>query len=133
MDVRHSGKLNIKMEQLNECNDYEPASESDYEWCGGCETGADCDLAHRSEDGRYHPECCTRAAQFEREVETGVRRATMSLYWGYRRRSEEEEHVWRNVVGELEDRVKEQQKQIEELQRELEQEKKRFPTVRISV
>ena len=99
MDVCHSGKLNIKMEQLDECI--------------GCETGADCDLAHRGEDGRYHPECCTRAAEHERMKSKGER----------------EPPAYASVeaalhILELEDRVKEQQKQIEELQRELEQEKK---------
>ncbi len=86
MDVRHSGKLNIKMEQLDECI--------------GCETGAECDGAHRGEDGRYHPECCTRAAKNAR-----LRKATAAYA-----SVEAALHIL-----DLEDRVKEQQKQIEGL------------------
>jgi hypothetical protein len=31
--------------------------------CIGCETGCDCDDAHRDESGNYHPMCCSRAAE----------------------------------------------------------------------
>jgi hypothetical protein len=118
--VRHSGKLNIKMEQLDECI--------------GCETGAECDWAHRGEDGKYFPECCTRAAELERvtskdktelppppppEGHIGI--FTPPEYASL----EAALHILK-----LEDQVNDQQKQIEELQRELEQEKKRFPTFR---
>ena len=36
------------------------------EECLGCETGAECDGAHRLENGDFHPNCCTRAAEAER-------------------------------------------------------------------
>ena len=90
MDVRHSGKLNIKMEQLDECI--------------GCETGAECDGAHRGEYWRYHPECCTRAAELERMQSKGEHKppAYASV--------EAALHIL-----DLEDRVKEQQKQIDSL------------------
>jgi hypothetical protein len=37
--------------------------------CLGCESGTDEDQAHRLEDGRFHPNCATRAAEEEKEKE----------------------------------------------------------------
>jgi len=46
------------------------AVEMDYQdECIGCETGVDFMGAHQLDCGRYYPNCCTRAAELEREKE----------------------------------------------------------------
>ena len=41
------------------------------EECLGCETGTGSDQAHRLENGRFHPNCATRAAEQEKELNRG--------------------------------------------------------------
>lgn len=53
------------MSNTNEANKStnNPKDEEIPDECLGCETGADCDGAHRLLNGDFHPKCCTHAAE----------------------------------------------------------------------